>query len=831
MALRRVLTPLRTIMARSKPTKPQRWKATEAEGTKGIEEEAALKDANRAEPPPPAAAENPAEMEAEVVESLHSGVLWLSNLHPVKIGRFDIRHKLYDMAYMDRNLKRMIEKMDNKHSVSITDIVHRSKEGGVFIHFKSRLYEAKEVAKIIREHLTQKRPSSFLMREPIRGHLVTGRPFLHDMVAYPNKTIRVDFRGEVLEIEPLYHELRRYGKLASLQLSSAKESPQFATAVYHKIHGAIGARNCLHGTVLHGTKLSISYTSFMRASALKEFWNNYSRILLPTLLSAGVALLYNMFDPLRVFSITNKITGRLDVTRSFRWFFPSHSTTDNENEQAGKDGNLYNTLVDQAQSLLYRIQNIIGTTNDEQPPIWSEAAYHEIKARLEATKAGDQQHLLLLAGPTGCGKTTVVRSLVETEEQQQLLHLDFRRSDTFVTDDQLLDKLKKAVGFQPSMTSLYSLQRIIEELLAVSSRGVVAPTSTAETHVRQVLDCVTQALRNIKPKDDEDDDVRPPLIVLNGIDSVFKNDHATMANQLLDWAAAITHTGLATVLVLCDENVAEDLQDDATQIPTHCVTLEDASYSQTLRFLNEYLPDGTRSPVQVARAAEILGGRLSDINDLVRRCTVQQQDLGDAINDLVQSATLFVHLHALGLGYNNTAPWSLAQAWFVLSTLVEQPEASFEKMLFSSTFNGDDEPMHAMQRAGLIRIHRKNVVDVSQHDDVLPVIRQKMFVQPARPLFIEAFRRVVQDPTLSSGIQIQILKGRQEKLNSKVKEAEEELDALLRMTQAARESRAGSVSQQLMGRVEQLAGVVASTNVALERLDAEQKELTAQLAL
>jgi hypothetical protein len=75
--------------------------------------------------------------------------------------------------------------------------------------------------------------------------------------------------------------------------------------------------------VLHGTKLSITYTSFLKANALKEFWNNYSRILLPTLLSASVALLYNMFDPIRVFSITNKITGRLDLTRSFRWLFPS----------------------------------------------------------------------------------------------------------------------------------------------------------------------------------------------------------------------------------------------------------------------------------------------------------------------------------------------------------------------------------------------------------------------------------------------------------------------------------------------------------------------------
>jgi hypothetical protein len=50
------------------------------------------------------------------------------------------------------------------------------------------------------------------------------------------------------------------------------------------------------------------------------------------------------------------------------------------------------------------------------------------------------------------------------------------------------------------------------------------------------------------------------------------------------------------------------------------------------------------------------------------------------------------------------------------------------------------------------------------------------------------------------------------------------------MTQAARESRANGVSKQLMGRIEQLAGVVESTNTALEGVSQQQKDLTAQLA-
>ena len=85
--------------------------------------------------------------------------------------------------------------------------------------------------------------------------------------------------------------------------------------------------------------------------------------------------------------------------------------------------------------------------------------------------------------------------------------------------------------------------------------------------------------------------------------------------------------------------------------------------------------------------------------------------------------------------------------------------------------------------------------------------------------------------SLLSPPSLQILKEQQDKLSSKVKSAEDELDALLRMAQAARESRASGVSQQLMGRIEQLAGVVASTNEAMQEMAQQQKDLTAQLAL
>ena len=41
-------------------------------------------------------------------------------------------------------------------------------------------------------------------------------------VVYPNKTVRVDFRGPPLEIEKLYSELRPYGQLARLEYSTVK---------------------------------------------------------------------------------------------------------------------------------------------------------------------------------------------------------------------------------------------------------------------------------------------------------------------------------------------------------------------------------------------------------------------------------------------------------------------------------------------------------------------------------------------------------------------------------------------------------------------------------
>ncbi|EDQ87476.1 uncharacterized protein MONBRDRAFT_33298 [Monosiga brevicollis MX1] len=826
------------------------------------------------EPPPPAASRPKSnDMDVEVVEKLHRGVLWLSNLHPIKLNRIDVRHKLYDMAYVDETLKRMIEKMDQRHAIEIERIVHRSPEGGVFIHFKSSQYDAKGAADIIRQHLMDKRKASFLLKEKIRAHLVMGKPFLHDMEAYPTRTIRVDFKGPAMDMEELYNVLRPYGHLNSVNIAKNSEGIRYGTASYNKIHGSIGASNCLHRAVMQDTKLLISYEKYLKPSALREFWNNYSRVLLPTLLSATVAFAYTMFDPLREFFVYNHITNRFLLSPESKFgeepdfvlntTGPQEEATANKPAMGGIELRLYNAVKSQALDLVQRVSNIFGSSSSDQVPVWSKEALEQLRQKVATSSNSDE--VIMLAGPLhhaqGCGKTTIMRALVREEGITNLLHLDFRRADTFVSDAELLKRLKQAVGYKPSLTVLYKLQRMIEELLAVSTRGVVAPQASTEAHVRQVLDCVSKVLQSLRKWNSKSNGnakaVTPtsngpatttparsasdmPLIVLNGLDSVFLNDHPAFAQQLMDWAFTVSHERLATVVLLCDENIAEDYAEE-TRVQTAVLQVEDASAEQAKNFMQLNLPHVEVTDQQIAAVSGVLGGRLSDINELVRRVEFLHQPMAEALNDMVSKAVSFVAGHALTTRPKTDAHWTLQQAWKLVSQLAEDEEIPFERMLYSDTFNGDDTALYAMQRARLIRIQHRSVPveapPVSRSwlassqpkadDEAIPVYRQQLFIQPARPLFREAFRRIVHDATLSDGIRLQLLKEEAGKLLKTMHATEEELDKVLDMLTEARGGHVTSVIKQLVHRADQLAATLEKTVNKIEQVEAAKKSLAA----
>jgi hypothetical protein len=383
----------------------------------------------------------------------------------------------------------------------------------------------------------------------------------------------------------------------------------------------------------------------------------------------------------------------------------------------------------------------------------------------------------------------------------------------------------------------------VEELLAISSRGVVAPAGGSESHaVREagdVLNCVTTALVGLKASNTNNDSAKAPIIVLNGIDTVFMSDHAQLAQHVLDWARLVTQNQLATVLVLCDENSAEDLQ-DKSHIRCFQVALEDASREQGRAYLQEQLPKAAASEAEIAYAAAVLGGRLSDLNELVHRCTRLQQPLDVAINDLVESAVTLVRGTVLQLASAPQADrgagpeWTREQAWYIVSALAKHEELEYEKVLFSSAFNGEDAPLHALQRAGLIRLQR-HVAAVGTPNATdppgTPAGRQQQYIQAARPLLRVAFDRLVTDPMLASGLRLGMLKQSQVQLVTQLEDIEKEMAQVLTMMDAAQTHAQHKLKADLVARAKVLGTALAKVTESLSAVADEQSRVALELAI
>lgn len=202
-----------------------------------------------------------------------------------------------------------------------------------------------------------------------------------------------------------------------------------------------------------------------------------------------------------------------------------------------------------------------------------------------------------------------MRSLLD--DRSNVLHIDLRHADVVLDDRDVVKQLKRCVGFFPNLNLLHVVRELGEQLMAVSSRGILAPSSTSEAETRHVLKCVTSALKTVHDRQPN----QPPVVVLNGLNSVFFADHATLAQVIIDWAEAVTSARLAHVVILCDNNVAEDLE-ARPAVKTTLVTLEDGTLKQSAELIRDRLPQGRElSPDQLEEGVRILGGRLGDVSE------------------------------------------------------------------------------------------------------------------------------------------------------------------------------------------------------------------------
>lgn len=225
----------------------------------------------------------------------------------------------------------------------------------------------------------------------VRAFLVKGSPFLEDMIArYPTQRLRIEFQGEPVNIERLYKHLRPYGRVFDISLYPnphiAKDPARYAIVQFTRIRYATSARNCLHGHYIDGTRLNILYERQLRTNVVKEWLVGHPRITVPLFAAMFAGITYIVFDPIRVFFITSKVTKRFNL----------------------QEYALYRWLRSETWARL-----IPGGTGShiESSSIWA----HDIEntEKLKSWLAETPDTFVLVTGHKGSGKSALVKSAIK----------------------------------------------------------------------------------------------------------------------------------------------------------------------------------------------------------------------------------------------------------------------------------------------------------------------------------------------------------------------------------------------------------------------------------
>eukprot|EP00049_Salpingoeca_infusionum_P002120 m.54168 g.54168 ORF g.54168 m.54168 type:complete len:863 (+) comp11397_c1_seq1:130-2718(+) len=772
--------------------------------------------------PPSISGDDASAMEMEEVDHLHSGTLWLGNLFPIQLGLWDIRHLVFNKMRVKRHLEQVIDHLQDKYSIAIDDVDTRPKEGGAFVRFHcSMKYDAKSVAERLHRSLQEDEVKSWLVTKRTHPKLVRGSPFVHDMRTFPTHVIKVTFKGEPLSAEKLYREFRDYGRIARIDTTGLKDDEPNVKVVYHQASSAISAVQCLHNTKTQGTKLRVEYFK-QRSNSLLGVSSTALRFLLPALISLALLMLYNMFDPIRVFFITNKITGRFSVhTHPIASFLQSvipvstsPASLQGAGEQAdGETGWMFPFFQDLRQELetrgriiLHAVQDVFGLTDPTRfPPTWSQQSKQQLEFAL-----ANHRDLIIIAGHKNCGRTTMVSEATAGEEM--VISIDFRNIDAFSTEDDILRVFQDAVGYTPTLNTIRALRVAMEEFVAMSSRGVIAPTLSAQSHLRKVLECITKALASIKAHHETNEIDHRPLFVFKGMDDVFCADHPSFSEQLLKWVSSVAESQLARIIITTDHNVAKTIEDGLgiSTVSPVMIEMHDASVSKTKTLLLESL--GAQEPATFERIVETIGGRLSDLHDFVERA--HQVGVEQALEDMLSQATQFCRMTALGIGGSGALLWTRAQAWSLILQLVGGP-ISYDSVIRGPLFQGDEKAIREMQRKGVIMLYTKKAKNGQP---------EATFIDVARPIFRKAMQVLLNNHDLCLWMQREVERKLYECDQQFLLDTEAELETLYKLMDSAQASQEDI--QALGIRASQLSRRIAQRSSELRELEASYETPT-----
>ncbi|GAN06144.1 exonuclease [Mucor ambiguus] len=699
--------------------------------------------------------------------------LYLDNVFPLKMGILDIRQVFFRNSknFLESKAHQSIPTDELPYNFAIKEIFARTKDGGAIVTFSfkstdgSKVDVAKDIVSRINESIAKHNIVAPYNLQSVRAFLVKGSPFMEDMIArYPTNRLRIEFQGEAVNVERLYHHLRPYGKVFDISLYPnpivAKDPARYAIAQFTRTRFATSARNCLHGHYIDGTRLNILYEKQLRTNVVKDWLVNHPRITIPVLAAIFAGITYVVFDPIRVFFITSKINQRFNPQEYaiYRW--------------------LRNETWARLMSGGSRDLASAGTS------VWADDT--EKTEKLISWLAETPETFVLVSGHKGSGKSALVKSAIK--DRKNKLFIDCEAVGSSRNQSDMTKNLAKEVGYFPVFTWVSSMSGLIDTVVAATTGQKTGFSTKPDSQTKAILETVAIALRDVVPNEkearkraeeeaerenllerlkslitgrkpkrnaatdseksseeaDEDklDEKSIPIVVIDNYMYRETTKNAKLWEELAEWAALLIENEIAhVVFVSSNASVMKTLGKALPGKSFSNIALSDAPPEMAMSFISKQLGSEVQDP-GLHEVVAALGGRLTELELLVQKMKMKM-DAQTAFEDIVTRNLIEIRKYGFGdsSDESNKLEWSSTQFWTIVKLLTNKMSINYDELKWGPAFLGDDAPLKAMERAELIIIVQKE--------------GRANSIRPGKPVFYTVFNRLTSDTIFAASMEVE----------------------------------------------------------------------------
>lgn len=235
-------------------------------------------------------------------------------------------------------------------------------------------------------------------------------------------------------------------------------------------------------------------------------------------------------------------------------------------------------------------------------------------------------------------------------------------------------------------------------------------------------------------------------------------------------AALLVSSNVAHVIFLTnDTSFSKSLSKSLPDRVFRSILLGDAKPESAKRFVlkhitNELDSDSTEKALELEESIQALGGRLTDLESLARRIKTGESPK-QAVQEIIEtSASEILKLYFLDEGSRKKRNWTPAQAWYLVKMLAGSAQLPFNHVVTHDLFRLDEEPIQSLEQAEMISVVTHN--------------GRPFAIRPGRPVFQEAFKRLLEDKVLAAKMDLHSCKTLVSAETRIVEKAEKELEML-----------------------------------------------------